>query len=63
MKEPDYAEAGWSTVQSEITALDECLRVAEFGPDPKFFEEALGWRGIESRSVAKHRTLLTPVIA
>ena len=30
-----------TTVQSEITALEERLRVAELGPDPKFFEEAL----------------------
>lgn len=30
-----------STVQSEITALEERLRQAELGPDPKFFEEAL----------------------
>jgi ketosteroid isomerase-like protein len=30
-----------STVQSEIAALEERLRVAEIGPDPKFFEEAL----------------------
>jgi ketosteroid isomerase-like protein len=30
-----------STVQSEIAALEERLRVAELGPDPTFFEEAL----------------------
>ncbi len=30
-----------STVQSEIAALEERLRLAELGPDPKFFEEAL----------------------
>lgn len=30
-----------STVQSEITSLEERLRVAELGPDPQFFEEAL----------------------
>ncbi len=30
-----------STVQSEIAALEERLRLAELGPNPKFFEEAL----------------------
>ena len=30
-----------STVQNEIAALEERLRLAELGPDPKFFEEAL----------------------
>jgi len=30
-----------STVQREIAALEERLRLAELGPDPKFFEEAL----------------------
>jgi Domain of unknown function (DUF4440) len=30
-----------STVQSEITALEEALRLAELGPDPTFFEERL----------------------
>jgi hypothetical protein len=30
-----------SPVQSEIAALEERLRLAELGPDPKFFEEAL----------------------
>jgi len=30
-----------STVQSEIAALEERLRLAELGPDPTFFEEAL----------------------
>ena len=30
-----------STVHSEITALEERLRLAELGPDPRFFEEAL----------------------
>ena len=30
-----------STVHSEITALEERLRLAELGPDPGFFEEAL----------------------
>lgn len=29
------------TVQSEIAALEERLRLAELGPDPEFFEEAL----------------------
>jgi len=29
------------TVQAEIAALEERLRLAELGPDPKFFEEAL----------------------
>jgi hypothetical protein len=29
------------SVQSEITALEERLRVAELGPDPKVFEELL----------------------
>ena len=29
------------TVQSEIAALEERLRLAELGPDPKFFEEVL----------------------
>ena len=28
-------------VQTEIAALEERLRLAELGPDPKFFEEAL----------------------
>ena len=27
--------------QSEIAALEEHLRLAELGPDPKFFDEAL----------------------
>jgi hypothetical protein len=30
-----------STVQTEIAGLEERLRMAELGPDPKFFEEAL----------------------
>ena len=30
-----------SPVQKEIAALEESLRLAELGPDPKFFEEAL----------------------
>lgn len=30
-----------STVQTEIAALEERLRLAELGPDPQFFEEAL----------------------
>ena len=30
-----------ATVQSEIVALEERLRLAELGPDRKFFEEAL----------------------
>jgi hypothetical protein len=30
-----------STVQSEIAELEERLRVAELGPDPRFFEEVL----------------------
>jgi hypothetical protein len=30
-----------STMQTEIAALEERLRLAELGPDPKFFEEAL----------------------
>jgi hypothetical protein len=30
-----------STVQSEILALEERLRLAELGPDPQFFEEVL----------------------
>jgi Domain of unknown function (DUF4440) len=30
-----------STVETEIRALEEQLRLAELGPDPKFFEEAL----------------------
>jgi hypothetical protein len=29
------------TVQSEIAALEERLRLAELDPDPKFFEEVL----------------------
>ena len=29
-----------STVQSEIAALEERLRLAELGPDPTFFEES-----------------------
>ena len=30
-----------TALQSEITALEERLRLAELGPDPAFFEEAL----------------------
>jgi hypothetical protein len=30
-----------SPVETEIAALEERLRLAELGPDPKFFEEAL----------------------
>jgi uncharacterized protein YchJ len=30
-----------STVQTEIAALEECLRQAELGPDPTFFEHVL----------------------
>ena len=30
-----------STVQAEIAAIEERLRVAELGPDPKFFEEVI----------------------
>jgi len=30
-----------SPVQTEIAALEECPRLAELGPDPKFFDEAL----------------------
>jgi uncharacterized protein (TIGR02246 family) len=30
-----------STVQTEINELEERLRLAELGPDPKFFEDAL----------------------
>ena len=30
-----------SSVQSEIAGLEERLRLAELGPDPKFFEEVL----------------------
>ncbi len=29
------------TIQSEIAALEERLRLAELGPDPTFFEEVL----------------------
>jgi Domain of unknown function (DUF4440) len=29
------------TVQNEIAALEKRLRLAELGPDPRFFEEAL----------------------
>jgi ketosteroid isomerase-like protein len=32
---------GMSTVEHEIAALEERLRLAELGPDPAFFEEAL----------------------
>ncbi|MBI3507668.1 MAG: nuclear transport factor 2 family protein [Proteobacteria bacterium] len=28
-------------ILSEISALEECLRQAELGPDPKFFQNAL----------------------
>jgi ketosteroid isomerase-like protein len=35
------AEVCLGTVQSEIAALEERLRVAELGRDPEFFEEAL----------------------
>jgi hypothetical protein len=34
-------EVDVSTVQTEITELEERLRLAELGPDPKFFEEML----------------------
>ena len=30
-----------NSVQKEIAALEERLRFAELGPDPKFYEEAL----------------------
>jgi hypothetical protein len=30
-----------SIVRTEIAALEERLRLAELGPDPKFFEDAL----------------------
>jgi hypothetical protein len=30
-----------TTVQTEIAALEERLRLAELGPDPKFFEDVL----------------------
>jgi uncharacterized protein (TIGR02246 family) len=30
-----------NNVQTEITALEERLRLAELGPDPEFFEETL----------------------
>ncbi|MDO8508406.1 MAG: nuclear transport factor 2 family protein [Nanoarchaeota archaeon] len=30
-----------NSVQNEIAVLEENLRLAELGPDPKFFEEAL----------------------
>jgi len=30
-----------STVRAEVTALEERLRLAELGPEPAFFEEAL----------------------
>ncbi len=30
-----------STVETEISALEERLRLAELGPDPSFFEEVL----------------------
>ena len=30
-----------STLQAEIATLEERLRLAELGPDPGFFEEAL----------------------
>jgi hypothetical protein len=30
-----------STVHDEISALKESLRLAELGPDPKFFDEVL----------------------
>jgi ketosteroid isomerase-like protein len=30
-----------SATETEIAALEERLRLAELGPDPKFFEEAL----------------------
>jgi ketosteroid isomerase-like protein len=30
-----------SSVQKEIAALEERLRLAELGPDPKFYEDAL----------------------
>src|SRR4029077_11304374 len=34
-------EGPMSSVQKEIGALEERLRLAELGPDPKFYEEAL----------------------
>lgn len=30
-----------STVEAEIAQLEERLRLAEWGPDPRFFEKAL----------------------
>ena len=41
LPEVRIAEVCLSTVQSEIAALEERLRVAELGPDPRFFEEVL----------------------
>jgi hypothetical protein len=35
------AEIRMSSIQTEVAALEERLRLAELGPDPKFFEEAL----------------------
>jgi uncharacterized protein (TIGR02246 family) len=34
-------QPGMSSVQAEITALEERLRAAELDPDPEFFEEIL----------------------
>jgi hypothetical protein len=49
------AEVCLSTVQSEIAALEERLRVAELGPDTKFFEEVLADDAVlcSSRRMAK----------
>ena len=53
------------TIHDEIVALEEHLRLAELGPDPKFFEEALaddavivsqdGARVAKSRIVEAHQ--------
>jgi hypothetical protein len=35
-----------SSVQSDITALEERLRLAELGPDPAFFDDILADRAV-----------------
>jgi hypothetical protein len=50
------------SVTDEIMQMEERLRQAELGPDPRFFEEALddevildGKRGMKSKVVEAHR--------
>ena len=51
-----------SPVQKEIAALEERLRLAELGPDPKFYEEALADDAVRRPSVHRHSEVHARVV-